>query len=60
MTPEQAYQPEIYDLWLKDECVAKDLYINDLRKVHLAMKRYRHDYGVEKLRKNIKDAINDK
>lgn len=60
MTPEQVYQPEIYDLYFNNECVAKNMYITDLRKVHLAMKRYKHDYGVKKLRNNIKDVINDK
>ena len=60
MTQEQIYQPEIYDVWLGKECVAEDLYITDLRKVYLAMKRYKHDYGVKKLRENIKDVLNDK
>ncbi len=60
MTPEQAYQPEIYELWLENECVADNLYISDLRKVYLAAKRYKHDYGINKLRENIKDVLNDK
>lgn len=60
MTPEQIYQPETYDLWLDNECVAKNMYITDLRKLHLAAKRYRHANGVKKLRENIKDVLNDK
>lgn len=60
MTPKQVYQPEIYELWLGDECIAKDLYIKDLKRIYLAMKRYRHDYGVKKLRENIKDVVYDK
>lgn len=60
MTPEQVYQPEIYDLQLNDECVAANMHITDLRKLHLAAKRYRHANGVKKLRENIKEIINDK
>ncbi len=60
MTPEQVYQPEIYDLCLNDECVAKDLDIINLQKAHLAAKRYRHNHGIKKLRENIKDVLNDK
>ena len=58
MSPEQVYQPEIYDLWLANECIAKNLYIKDLRNIYLIMKRYRHDYGIKKLRENIKDVLN--
>ncbi len=57
MTPEQVYQPEIYDLWLGNECIAEDLYITDLRKTYLAAKRYRHDHGVKRLRENIKQIL---
>lgn len=57
MTPQQIYNPEIYDLYLSDECVAKDMYITDLRKVHLVAKRYKHNYGVKKLRENIKEIL---
>ena len=57
MTPEQVYTPETYDLYLNDECVAEDMYITDLRKSHLASKRYKHDHGVKKLRENIKDIL---
>lgn len=60
MTPEQVYNPEIYALYLNDECIANDLYIVDLRKIHIKAKRYRHDHGVRKLRENIRDVINDK
>lgn len=57
MTPEQVYTPEIYNLYLNDKCVAKDMYITDLRKAYLSAKRYRHDNGVKKLRENIKDIL---
>lgn len=57
MTPEQVYRPELYDLWLGNECVAEDLYITDLKKIHLAAKRYSHANGVRKLRENIKDVL---
>lgn len=57
MTPEQVYTPEIYNLCLNDECIVEDMYITDLRKVHLSAKRYRHDHGVKELRDNIKDIL---
>ena len=57
MTPEQVYTPEIYNLYLNDECVAEDMYITDLKKAHHSAKRYRHDHGVKKLRENIKDIL---
>ncbi len=60
MTPKQIYQPETYDLWLGDECVAENLDITNLKKAHLAAKRYRHANGVRKLRENIKEVLNDK
>lgn len=54
MTPQQVYQPEIYYLYLNDECLAKNMHITDLRKIYLAAKRYRHDHGIKKLQENIK------
>ena len=57
MTPEQVYTPEIYNLYLNDECVAEDMYITDLRKIHLEAKRYRHDHGIKKLQENIEDIL---
>ncbi len=57
MTPQQVYQPEIYALYLDDECIAEDMYITNLKKTHLAVKRYRHDHGVKKLRKNINKIL---
>lgn len=57
MTPEQVYTPEIYNLCLNDECIVEDMYITDLRKIHLEAKRYRHDHGVKELRDNIKDIL---
>ena len=57
MTPEQVYTPEIYNLYLNDECVAEDMYITDLKKAHIAAKRYRHDHGIKKLQENIKKIL---
>ncbi|MGN0477714.1 MAG: hypothetical protein ACI4HM_10320 [Ruminococcus sp.] len=57
MTPEQVYTPEIYNLYLYDECVAEDMYITDLKKAHIAAKRYRHDHGIKKLQENIKKIL---
>ena len=57
MTPQQVYQPEIYDLCLNDECIAKNVQITDLRKIYLAAKRYRHDHGIKKLQENIKRIL---
>ena len=57
MTPEQVYTPEIYNLFLNDECVAEDMIITDLRKIYLIAKRYRHDHGIKKLQENIEDIL---
>lgn len=54
MTPEQVYTPEIYNLYLNDECVAEDMYITDLRKIHLEAKRYRHDHGIKNYKKILR------
>lgn len=57
MTPQQVYQPEIYALYLGDECIKDNMYITDLRKAHLSAKRYRHDNGIKKLQENIEDIL---
>lgn len=57
MTPQQVYQPEIYALYLDDECIKDNMYITDLSKVYLAAKRYRHDNGIKKLQENIEDIL---
>lgn len=57
LTPAQAYNPEIYSLFLDDECIISDLCIKELKNVFLKAKRYKHDFGVKMLRKNIKDII---
>lgn len=57
LTPAQAYNPEIYSLFLDDECIISNLYIKDLEKIYKTVKRYKHDFGVKKLRINIKNII---
>ena len=57
MTPDQAYNPEVYDLVLNGRCLLQNLDFKELKKIHLLMKRYRHDHGVKKLRENIKTIL---
>ncbi len=57
MTAEEIFKPELYDLWLGDEILLIDMNIHQLRKVYRKAKKYRHDYGVKKLRENIKDIL---
>lgn len=57
MTPKQVYTPEIYYLYLNDECIAENMHISDLRKIYLTAKRYKHDHGIKKLQENIKKIL---
>lgn len=58
MTPEQAYNPEVYSLILNDCYIVQDLDFKELKKIYSLMKRYKHDNGVKKLRENIKIVLN--
>lgn len=58
LTPAQAYNPEKYSLFLDNVCIISDLNIKELKNVFLKSKRYKHDFGVKKLRKNIIEILN--
>lgn len=57
MIPDQAYNPETYNLILNGRYLLQNLDFKELKKTHLLMKRYKHDHGVKKLRENIKEIL---